>query len=259
MKQIRFGLKFLIHFFTAKNTNGHGIHSPFCYQFIRAVLYDRNEYYVFSKIESLRTILQRDKRDLNIVDFGTGENRIEKVANVAKKSIQSTKYGQFLFRTVHYFKAENVLELGTSLGITTAYLAASSKGIKCKTLEACSDIVDVARENFLKLKLENIEIVSGNIDHTLSNVLKDIEKLDIVFIDANHKLPAVYNYFELCLNKVHNQSVVIIDDIYWSKDMEKAWKMIKSHPKVTTTIDLFQLGIVFINLDLHKNHYKMRY
>ena len=258
-KQLRFGVKYIIHFFTARNTNGYGIHSPFCFQFIQSVLYDKNEFYAFSKIEAIRTQMKSDTRNLNIVDFGTGANRKEKVSDIAVKSLEPIKYGQLLFKTVHYFKAKNILELGTSLGITTAYLAASSKEIKCTTLEGSTEIAEIANENFRKLQLENIEIVKGNIDLTLSTVLGAVEKLDLVFIDANHKLPAVFNYFELCLAKIHNQSVIIIDDIYWSKDMEKAWRMIKNHSKVTTTIDLFQLGIVFFNPDLHLNHYKMRY
>lgn len=259
MKKIRFGYKCIIHFLTARNTKGHGMHSPFCYQFIHSVLYNKSSYYIFPKIEELRGLLKKDFRNLNINDFGTGNNQIKNVADIAKESLKSAKYGQLLFKIAHYFKSINVLELGTSLGVTTAYLATSSSEIKCVSLEGSQEIANIAKENFQKLKLKNIEIVTGNIDLTLSAVLDDFQKLDLVFIDANHKLPAVYEYFESCLNKIHVGSVIVIDDIYWSVDMENAWKMIKNHPQVTTTIDLFQLGIVFFNPDLHKNHYKMRY
>ena len=90
-------------------------------------------------------------------------------------------------------------------------------------------------------------------------VLDQTNKLDFVFIDANHKSEAILNYFNLCLSKVHSNTVIVIDDIYWSSDMEKAWKKIKNSPQVMSTIDLFELGIVFFNPDLHKKHYKMRY
>jgi len=97
----------------------------------------------------------------------------------------------------------------------------------------------------------------GNLDEILSDVLKNSDKIDFVFIDANHRFPNAYNYFEMCLSKIHDNSVIIVDDIYWSNDMEKVWEMIKNHPLVQTTFDLFHMGIVFFNPDLHKNHYKM--
>ncbi len=82
---------------------------------------------------------------------------------------------------------------------------------------------------------------------------------DVIFIDANHRSSAVLRYFELCLPHVHKNSIVIIDDIYWSDDMELAWQTIKNHPRATSTIDLFQMGIIFFNTDVNKMHYKMRY
>jgi predicted O-methyltransferase YrrM len=173
--------------------------------------------------------------------------------------LKSDKYGQLLFRIANYFKVRNVLELGTSLGVTTAYLATSSTEIKCVSLEGCTQIAAVAKENLQKIGSGNVEIVVGNIDKTLDEVLSQLDKLDLIFLDANHKYESVLCYFDLCLSKIHNDSVLIVDDIYWSKDMEKAWATIKNHPQVMSTIDLFQLGIVFFNADLYKNHYKMRY
>ena len=121
------------------------------------------------------------------------------------------------------------------------------------------EIAEIARENIDKLAIKNIELVTGDINNTLTVVLDQTNKLDFVFIDANHKSEAILNYFNLCLSKVHSNTVIVIDDIYWSSDMEKAWKKIKNSPQVMSTIDLFELGIVFFNPDLHKKHYKMRY
>ncbi|HET7732429.1 MAG TPA: class I SAM-dependent methyltransferase [Paludibacter sp.] len=203
--------------------------------------------------------LKKDYRAINITDFGTGSDRTETISAIAYKSLKSAKYGQLLFRIIHYFRAQNVLELGTSLGITTSYLASVSSEIHCTSLEGCPEIAKIARENIDKLAIKNVEIVVGDINSTLANVLNQTNKLDFVFIDANHKSEAILRYFNLCLSKVHSNTVIVIDDIYWSSDMEKAWKVIKNHPQVMSTIDLFQLGIVFFNMDLNKKHYKMRY
>jgi predicted O-methyltransferase YrrM len=259
MKRFRILSKYILHFFTARNTFGFGVHSPFLFQFTRFVLREKHSFYIFNTIEKLRILMLKDNRILDINDFGTGNNRSKPVSFIADQSLKSAKYGQLLFRMVHYFKPHNVLELGTSLGITTSYLASSSTEIHCVSMEGCPQIAQVAKENIDKLDLKNIELVVGNIDNTLIEVLNKINKLDFVFFDANHQSKAILNYFELCLTKVHNYTIMVIDDVYWSDDMEMAWKKIKDHPQVTSTIDLFQIGIVFFNTDLHKKHYKMRY
>lgn len=259
MKQFRILYKYIWHFFTARNTKGFGVHSPFMFQFIQNVLSERHYFYVFSEIEALRRMLKKDATAISITDFGTGANRESSVAEIANKSMQSAKYGQLLFRIIRYFKAVDVLELGTSLGITTSYLATSSSNIKCASLEGCPQTAYIAEQNIKKLKITNIELTIGNIDTTLESVLSKTEKLDFVFIDANHHSEAVLRYFEMCLSKVHNDTIIIVDDIYWSEDMEKAWKTIKKHPKVTSTLDIFQMGIVFFNTHLHKKNYKLHY
>jgi predicted O-methyltransferase YrrM len=259
MNHFRILYKYLCHFFTARNTGGYGVHSPYLFQFTRFALREKHAFYSFQSIERLRSALQKDNRVVHIADFGTGKDRSETISKIVDKAVQSSKYGQLLFRIVHYFKAQQVLELGTSLGITTAYLASVSTENTCISLEGSPEIAVMAKENLRKLKLSNVEIVVGNIDTTLAGVLAKTEKLDFVYFDANHRSQAVLNYFEQCLSKVHKQTVMVFDDIYWSADMEHAWGVIKNHQQVNATIDLFQLGIVFFNDDLHKKHYKMRY
>ena len=259
MSRLKSIYKYFNHFITARNTGGHGVHSPFMFQFTRYVLQENHPFYIFDSIEKLRQSLEKDDRILNVTDFGTGIDRKRKVSDIAKKSLKSARESQLLFRIANYIKAGNFLELGTSLGVTTLYLGSLSPRMKCVTLEGCPQIASVAKENFKKLNLKNIELVVGNIDVTLSNVLASMPQLDMAFIDANHRSKAVLEYFALCLPNVHKDTIVIIDDIYWSDDMELAWQTIKDHPRVTSSIDLFHMGIIFFNTDVNKMHYKMRY
>jgi len=259
MNRIRITFKFILHFLTAKNTLGFGVHSPYVFHFTKFVIYNRGSYYIFSAIEKMRLSLKNDKRILNFVDFGTGDKSNISIAEITAKSMKSAKYGQLLYRLSDYIQARKILELGTSLGLTTSYLAASSSISKVVSLEGSQQIADVALENFKHLEIKNIKIIVGNIDQTLSNVLKEFDYLDLIFIDANHKYQALINYFEQGLTKINTDSIMVIDDIYWSSDMERAWKVIKENPLVMSTIDLFELGIVFFNSDLNKKHYKMRY
>lgn len=249
-----------IHFLlTAKNTKGFGVHSPFAYQFIINVLGNKHYFYPFTKIENIRKQELRNNETIHITDYGTGSNRESTIRNISKKSVNPAKYGQLLFRIVHYFKFNEILELGTSLGISTMYLAASSSDIQCTTIEGCPEIAGKARKNFERLKLNNIESIIGEIDTALETVLQTKNKLDFIYIDANHKKEAVLKYFEICLLKTHVDSIIIIDDIHWSADMKLAWETIKEFPQVTSTIDIYQMGIVFFNKNLNKNHYKVFY
>ncbi len=259
MNRFRILYKFILHFLTARNTHGFGVHSPSVYHFTKFVLDNRGTYYVFSGIEKIRKALKKDKRVVDFVDFGTGGNRRRKIAGIASTSLKSAKYGQLLYRLTKELKARNVLELGTSLGITTAYLASVSTGIRCVSMEGSPEIARIANDNFGELNIKNIKIEVGDINLNLSKVLDEFETIDLIFMDANHTQEAVLEYFEKIVAKVHQKSVVVVDDIYWSSDMEKAWIQLKEHPRVTSTIDLFQMGIVFFNTDLHKKHYKMRY
>ena len=150
------------------------------------------------------------------------------------------------------------MELGTSLGISTMYMAAASSQESCITLEGCSETANVARDNFRQLGMNDILLIECNISDQLENILKEYGIQDFIFIDANHRYEALKQYFEICVSYTHKNSVIVVDDIYWSAGMEKAWDEIKNHPHVTTTIDIFHMGIVFVNPILSKKQYKVR-
>lgn len=254
---IRLIYKSLYHFFTARNTKGFGIHSPYIFQFVQFVLYEKNQFYIYKKIEKQRLKLLNDHTIIKVKDFGTGKSRNRKVSDIARKSLKSKKYGKLLFRIVNYYNCKNVLELGTSLGISSSYMALASSRVKLTTLEGCPQTARKASETFKNLEISNNNLVTGNIDDTLTLVLDNFQSLDLIFIDANHQSKSLLQYFEKIISKASEKCIIIIDDIYWSKDMEFAWKKIKKHDKVMSTIDLFQAGIVFLNKELNKNHYKI--
>ena len=259
MSYLRIVYKFFKHFLTARHTGGFGVHSPFMFKFINIVLAEKHPFYVFNKIEKVRESLKLNKRILDVVDFGTGDNRRRTVSDIAFNSLKSKRHAQLLYRIIRYCGAKNVLELGTSLGVTTAYLASVNESIRCYSMEGSADIATVAAENFRSLGINNITLIVGNIDESLPEFLSHSEALDFVFVDANHRSEAVLNYVNLIIPQLHNASVLVVDDIYWSVDMEFAWSQIKNLSQVTSTIDLFHFGIVFFNVDLNKKHYKVRY
>ncbi|TXB65377.1 class I SAM-dependent methyltransferase [Vicingus serpentipes] len=249
--------------YKAKATNAHGIHPPFLFELYNNVIVDQTPFYAFSNIESIRAKLLLSNLEIEINDFGAGSsvNKSKKRAinDIAKNTLKAPKYGQLLFRLVNRFKPTTVLELGTSLGISSMYLATANSKTKVTTVEGCPNVTKVAKVNFDKIGLKNIELVNAQFDVFLPEYLKRTGELDFVFFDGNHTKEATLNYFNLCLPKANKNTVFVFDDIYWSKGMNEAWDEIKKHPKITLTVDLFALGIVFFNTDLSKEDFVLRY
>ena len=148
----------------------------------------------------------------------------------------------------HHFVASHLrqqIKRGTCLGITTIYLQKAAPGAKVYTLEGCPETSGIANETFTKAGLNDIDLITGNFNETLPAVIDKLAELDFVFVDGNHQKDATLKYFDWCLPKVHENSLLIFDDIYWSEGMKEAWNEIKAYPRVTATIDLFWIGLVF--------------
>ncbi len=251
---------YIIHWLTARYTLGYNIHSPYLYDFTRNVIYEDNAYYCYKTIENQRRQNLHDDHTIYVEDYGTRQSQERRVSDIAKFALAQTKEGQLLFRVANAIKARQILELGTSLGITTAYLAAHDSKCKITTLEGSRQIIEIATANWKKLHLDKqITPIAGNIDKTLPLLLQKNIIYDLIYFDANHTYEATTRYFNMCLPYKTQNSIFIIDDIYLSPEMNKAWREIKSNPAVKATIDLYDLGIVFFNPYFIKKDYKMRW
>lgn len=149
-----------------------------------------------------------------------------------------------------------IVELGTSLGVTTAYMAAMDKRNKVITYEGCPAVAEIAKENWEALGLENIDCRVGEI--TAEILDRDLERVDVAFIDANHTYAGTRAYFNVLAEKVHRKSVMIVDDIHYNKEMEQAWREICADERVTSTMDLYQMGLVFFDKDYWKRDYRIK-
>jgi predicted O-methyltransferase YrrM len=249
-------------FLLASNSR-HGVHSPFVYKLVDEVIYNKSPFYAYDQIEVLRKNYLNDHSTISISDMGAGSkvfnSNTRKVSSIAKYSVKPAKYGQLLFRLVQRFKPNRILELGTSLGISTLYLALARPSATVITIEGCPQTAEKASAIFKKSTAENIQMIVGNFDDKLPEVLFSEENLDFVFIDGNHKKEATLRYFRECLKRCTKNSVIIFDDINWSKEMQEAWQEITHHPEVMVSIDLFFMGIIFFRTEQPKEHFKIRY
>ncbi len=260
MFNIRFAKDYLVHRFRAKNR--HGVHSPFVYGLIDNVIYDFGLKKVYTGVENLRQQLFIDNRIITVTDLGAGShvnnNRQKKISAIAHNALKPPKLAQLLYRLIANLKPRNIIELGTCLGVTTVYLQKAEPTAEVYTFEGCPETANIAKETFNKANLDNITLLTGNFDDTLPGVINNLPQLDFVFVDGNHQKNATLKYFEWCLPKVHENTMLIFDDIYWSQGMKEAWSQIKAHPQVTVTVDLFWIGLVFFKKGQVKEDFKVR-
>lgn len=257
--------KYLNYYLHASNGKGHGMHSPFVFDFIQNVLNNKKHFEHPEEIELLRSALLTDKREITLQDLGAGSrsgttSSVKKVSSIARTSLKPPKYSQLLYRLTKHYKPHTILELGSSLGISTAYMAKANPTADVTTIEGSEQVRELALENFEKLKISNISSILGNFDDVLQITIDNKKTIDLAYIDGNHRYYPTINYFRALLKKAGNNSIFIFDDIYWSDEMEKAWNEIKQHPEVQYTIDIFFLGFVFFNKEFKiKQEFKIRF
>lgn len=241
----------------------HGVHSPFIYQLASEVLRVQGEWPEFAAIERLRDDLLASDQTIRVNDLGAGSRVLDlpvrQVSDMARTALKSPRQAQLLFRLARYFDPTTVLELGTSFGITTLYLARGAENGRVHTIEGCPQTFRIAQHHFEQLRQRNVEPQLGSFRSRLPELLRRTPVLDMVFFDGHHLKEPTLEYFDLCASRAHNDSVFIFDDIHWSRGMEEAWDAIKRDPRVTVTVDLYDLGLVFFRREQEQQDFRLRY
>lgn len=217
----------------------------------------------FENIEALRQQLLKDEGLIKVEDLGAGsrvdQGQERKLSSIARHASTPPRFSRLLARLISRFQAQTVLELGTSLGLNTLHMAQANPMAQIYTLEGSSHIADLAQTHFRNLDAPNINLTLGNIDQTLETVLADLPQVDLLYMDANHRYEPTLRYFQQALPKLHQKSLVVIDDIHWSAQMNRAWREITARSEVSLSLDLFEAGILFFDTDLPKEHYILKY
>jgi predicted O-methyltransferase YrrM len=236
------------------------IQSPFVFEIYNGLIgYIQEKEGHFNDILKVRRDLLNDNEVLKIEDFGAGSKRVpgkfRKVKDVAKYSTSRPHFSMLYQFFCNRTPAKVVLELGTCLGINTRFMAEATKG-KLYTFEGSKALIEKAKEAGSP---GNTEYILGEISQTLPDVLGLVDHVDFALIDATHTYEATIQYFETILEKSGPKSIIAIADIHWSAEMEKAWQQIRHHPRVSTTIDFYECGVIFLNTKLTKAHYVLKF
>lgn len=233
--------------FLRNSQNQHGLHSPFMYDLVTKCFYDKSERTEYESIKKYRNDLLRNKDLITIKDFGAGSKVFQSnerpVFSTAKNAGITLHRAKLLSRLTNYLKVENALELGTSLGIASAAIAAN-KNVHLTTIEGCPETAKIAQHQFEKYNLP-IDLKISEFEKVIKPDHFQCKKFDLIFIDGNHQEKPTLTYFESLLNNIHEDSVMIFDDIHWSPGMQNAWNAIKNHPTSLQTVDTYKWGLVF--------------
>lgn len=233
----------------------HSVHSPYFYD-LYTKLVARRRPDDLPVLEDLRREMRSNDTTLNVEDFGSGSAGAAKrtIKEVARKAITSYRQALFYLDLLYFCKATRVIELGTSLGITTLYLA-QKKDAMVYTFEGSHAIANVAMTNFEWASKHNIKVIEGNINNTLHRFLDPTDKIDFVLMDANHRYLPTIEYYRLLTRRIRPSGLIVIDDIHRSEEMEKAWFEIRKDTLVYGSVDLFHCGLLCFDPALGKQHY----
>jgi predicted O-methyltransferase YrrM len=228
------------------------------------------------KIELLRMKLESSTDKILLTDFGARKIPDPKVYDkeIEEGRIVTTTVGEkcrssselyfwvlILFKLIRKFKPTSCLELGTCMGISAAFQASAlnlNGNGKIVTLEGAAPLASIAEKNFQLLDLKNVSVVEGRFQDTLHQVLNENSPVDFAFIDGHLDGIATINYFEQIISFCKDRAMLIIDNIFWSPSMKKAWQIIEGDERIKISLNLRQLGICIIdNERLEKLSYRI--
>jgi len=256
-------IKYLKYVLFSSHKRGHGIHSPFVFYLVTKVFRNKINKDIVLKIEKTRQMMISDKRRISVTDYGSGSVRLKSnirtVSEIVKYSATPRKYGILLANLSAEFGRSCILELGTSLGISTLYMGVSSPDSVVYTIEGCPEISKIAKDNFKEWGLKNINLYTGKFDEVLSEIGKMKIKPGLVFIDGDHRKEQTLKYFYKIAGMIDEKSIIVLDDIYSSSEMGEAWEAIRKYPDVTLTVDINRMGMVFFRKGISRSDYIIRY
>lgn len=238
----------------------HGIHSPQIFDFQHHCLLANTPPAIREELFRFRESVYNDHTMLEVTDHGAGSRVFtdgkRSVSEMAKSAGSTQKRTELLYRICKYLNPKNVLELGTSTGLATHALARAQPNANIVTVEGSGAIHQRTASHLDKAGVQNVELINSTFHEFLDQ--PDLPDFDLIFIDGHHQGEATIAYWQKCLELANEETLFIFDDIYWSRDMTEAWKIICKDERSTAVVDTFFWGLVFIDPRLHKQVYNIR-
>jgi len=196
---------------------------------------------VFSKVESIRKRIENSSTLFTRILMN---HNIERTAHdMAKKSSVSPEWNMFLYLCAKSFQAHTILELGSSAGVSGCYLASAPFCDKFITIEGSSILDRLAEGNIRQVNAQS-NVINGRFDEVLGNVLDNLtDQIDLVYINGPKTKAETLHLFRLIIPKLNNLSVVVFDDINWSKEMQQLWQTVCGWEGLAYAINVGRFGV----------------
>lgn len=244
--------------FLGRSTTKHGVHSPFVYQLVNQGFNTQTPKNIVTQLQAYNRQLFENSTVIEVTDFGAGSrvfsSNKRKISALARHSGTPLRKQKLLYRITSHLQCVNLLELGTSLGRGTMALALNPHS-RVTTVEGCPHTAAIAQQYFTRYKMHNIQLEVGQFEKVLPNFQTS---WDAVYVDGGHSLEQTLSYVNLLFSQVHNDSVIILDDIYLNPQMTQAWHQLQKHPKVSVSIDIFDFGLLFFRKEQRPQRFTIR-
>ncbi len=306
---------FIRHLLTSRSAAGHGVHSPFVFDFLTDVVRGNNDANLISNVERLRQEMLADSRNVRVTDLGAGSARRlgeeRGISDIASMTTLPPKQVRLLARMAHDprctrsqatqssvaggqrtqgegLRAQNersdavpqtersnvltfhrteeehesynsiILELGTSLGISTLALSLAAPEKRVVTVEGCPALAGIARDNLLRYGAANAHVINMEFSEALDMLRHRGTTVSLAFIDGNHRGRALKHYAET-IRSLGEEMLIVADDIHLSCDMHEAWQQLALSGIAPVTMETFRFGILFCLHNITPGHYRIRY
>ncbi|MFN8398219.1 MAG: class I SAM-dependent methyltransferase [Bacteroidia bacterium] len=255
-------LRYLDHLLHSKTR--HGVHSPFVYDFVTQVLPHKGSA-TGRRIEADRREAKRDTSRVEIVDYGAGYGGIalpviqKSIAQVVRSSARGRWEGELLRRIVRYYDRKSALELGTNLGFSTRYISDGlSADAELISIEGSEQLSKYAARALGETP-HRLRLLVGEFTQVLRDQIDwGAVQPDFVLLDGNHRREPTLDYVNFLLPKMAQGGILIVDDINWSAEMAQAWQEVIELERVTVSLDLFHMGVCFLDRPQAKEHFRLR-
>ena len=225
-------------------SGGYGVHSPFVFRLITQVIGEKEcAYYAYDDMDMLRRKLKHNPE----------------TATVEKQAI-TRKKGELLFRLANDFAFRSILQLGASQGLPALYLTAYSKEARCLILEEDKEQVALAQKVLSYSKTTRVNLEEKSSDSIQKELTKsELEGIDCFYFHLPTDAKAHATLLRSWIPMATEESVFILNDIRTNKEAQQLWKELIEHPRVTVSIELYDIGLLLLNTRYNKKHYNVYY
>ena len=238
----------------------HRLHSPFVYSLQDKGMKQKMNRDFKKKLKSFANYLKKNQTLIEITDFGAGSKKlgnIRTISQIYRTASCGKKYGKLLFAVTAHTQPSQILELGTNLGLGTVMMAEANSKAKITTVEGCKQTAEQAEKTFTFFKKQNqIKLVNAQF---LDFLKSDNTLYDLIFIDGDHRSASLKSQLNELQKNIHSETLIILDDIRWNKDMFDAWKQIYTQERYHLALDYFRMGIIAKRSHQVKEHFTLRF